>query len=349
MTTLAELIVDLIRAHESGNEVLFVNLVTRLSARLSSAAGESGAVSWEGVDVTAILEAVRRRSASAPVGGAEAVHRSQPATTSAGTQTIDIIDTQLPSLTFDALELASEVRAALERVVVEHRSRELLRAHGLVPASRLLLVGPPGTGKTVSAAALAGELDLPLRVVRSEAIVSRYLGETASRLREVFEEVTRSPGVYLFDEFDVFGAERSRQGDVAEMRRVVNALLVFLEGAVAESLVVAATNHPGLLDRALFRRFDIVCCYLMPDAAGAVAALRRRMGALFPKTLDTSGLAEHLAGLSYADLITAAEAVMKAVVLEGRSQPEADEVVAALDGRRQAREIDHPTSRLPPK
>jgi SpoVK/Ycf46/Vps4 family AAA+-type ATPase len=138
----------------------------------------------------------------------------------------------------------------LARVVLEQRERTRLREHGKVPTQRLLLVGRPGTGKTISAEALAGELSLPFFVIRLEVLITRYLGETAAKLRVIFDEVARRRAVYLFDEFDAIGSRRSGGNDVAEMRRVLNSFLQFVEEYNAtDSLIVAATNHPELLDQ----------------------------------------------------------------------------------------------------
>jgi SpoVK/Ycf46/Vps4 family AAA+-type ATPase len=136
-------------------------------------------------------------------------------------------------------------------ILRQQRKRDWLREHGKVPARRILFVGPPGSGKTMSAEALAGELHLPLFIIRLEGLITRYMGETAAKLRLIFDETAKRRGVYLFDEFDAVGGQRMATNDVAEMRRVLNSFLQFMEeGNSTDSVVTCSTNHPSLLDRA---------------------------------------------------------------------------------------------------
>ncbi len=131
----------------------------------------------------------------------------------------------------------------------------------------------------MTAAVLAHELSLPLLTVRLDSLMSKFMGETASKLRSSSTRSQQQRAVYLFDEFDALGADRSGN-DVGEARRILNSFLVFLEQASAESIVVAATNHRAILDRALFRRFDVVITYGLPDAPEAAAVIKRRLGPL---------------------------------------------------------------------
>jgi SpoVK/Ycf46/Vps4 family AAA+-type ATPase len=175
------------------------------------------------------------------------------------------------------LVLDPEVRDQLDRAVVEQRQHDRLRAKGFRPLRRVLLTGPPGTGKTMSASALAGELRLPLFLIRLDGLLTKFMGETAAKLRLVFDALAETRGVYLFDEVDALGGERGRDNDVGEIRRVLNSFLQFLEQDQSDSLLVAATNHPQLLDRAMFRRFDAVIDYPLPTAPIAREVIRNRL------------------------------------------------------------------------
>lgn len=166
-----------------------------------------------------------------------------------------------PKLHLSDMVLEEPIQARLTRIVREQRARHKLRGFSLEPRRKLLLVGPPGTGKTMTAGALAGELQLPLFIIRLDSLITKFMGETAAKLRLVFEAMASSRGVYLFDEFDSIGAQRALPNEVGEIRRVLNSFLQCIEHDTSDSLILAATNHPDVLDRALFRRFDDVIEY----------------------------------------------------------------------------------------
>jgi SpoVK/Ycf46/Vps4 family AAA+-type ATPase len=196
------------------------------------------------------------------------------------------------------------------------------------------LEGPPGTGKTMTAAVLAHELSLPMFTVRLDSLLSKYMGETAGKLRQVFDAVAQRRAVYLFDEFDAIGGDRSGN-DVGEARRILNSFLVFLEQASPESIVIAATNHRAILDKALFRRFDMVLTYQLPDTTQARAVIKGRLGTLM-KGMRWDSVDAHTEGLSHADLVKAAEAAAKAVLMRGDTVIRAEDLVSALEARRTA-------------
>lgn len=196
---------------------------------------------------------------------------------------------------------------------------------------RLLLEGPPGTGKTMTAAVLAHELSLPLLTVRLDSLLSKFMGETASKLRTVFEAAATQRAVYLFD---ALGGQRGGN-DVGEARRIVNSFLIFLEQVSAESIVVAATNHRSILDHALFRRFDSVIKYTLPDAEHAVEVMKARLG-LLGRGIRWAQIRPHTGELSHAELVKAAESAAKQVILRGEERVAAKDVITALDARRAA-------------
>ena len=162
-----------------------------------------------------------------------------------------------PERPLTSLFLAKAIRNACQELIEEQGRAEVLRAHGLEPRHRVLLVGPPGNGKTSLAESLAFELALPLFAVRYDAVVTSYLGETAQRLRRLFDFVRTEPCVLFFDEFDAIGKERGDLHETGEIKRVVTTLLLQLDDLPSYCVLVAATNHPELLDRATWRRFEI--------------------------------------------------------------------------------------------
>jgi SpoVK/Ycf46/Vps4 family AAA+-type ATPase len=155
---------------------------------------------------------------------------------------------------------------ALKDVVKETRFGDLLRAKGICRRSKLIFIGPPGCGKTMTAQAMAGELGLPLYVVRFDAVIGSYLGQTASHLRELFQFAATTPSVLLFDEVDALGKQRGSSLDVGELDRIVIAMMQELELTSFPGLLIATSNLPKSIDRALWRRFDMVLDFPAPAA-----------------------------------------------------------------------------------
>ena len=160
-----------------------------------------------------------------------------------------LLDLTRASIRKNELVLSIDVRTRLEKFLLEHRQRDKLSQYGLLPCRKLLFTGPPGTGKTMSAAVLATELKLPLYTVVLDSLITRYMGETTAKLRLIFDHVKQTRAIYLFDEFDAIGTQRGSQNDVREIRRVLNSFLLFVEQDTSESIIVAATNHSELLDK----------------------------------------------------------------------------------------------------
>lgn len=232
----------------------------------------------------------------------------------------DLLTVSYPHLRLHDLVLSSAIRKVLERVIREHKTIREIRAHGLAPRKKLLLVGPPGTGKTMTASAIAGELSLPLFVVRLDRLITRYMGETATKLRLIFDAIAQTRAVYLFDEFDSIGSERGLTNDVGEIRRVVNSFLQMVEQDTSDSLIIAATNHPAILDRALFRRFDDIVQYALPTLPEIQTALKAKLaGSKMADKMPWTRLATMAKGLSYADVSRAAGDALKHALIEGRS------------------------------
>jgi SpoVK/Ycf46/Vps4 family AAA+-type ATPase len=240
----------------------------------------------------------------------------------------DLVTAEYPDVQLSGMTLAPVTRAYLERVLHEQQQRGLLESHGFAPLRRLLLTGPPGTGKSMTASALATELSLPLVTIRIDALISEYTGETAAKLRVIFDAMTRPRTVYLFDDlFDDFGAVGAWQmtgNDIADGRRILTMFLSFVDDTQPDSLVVAVTDHRPLLDEALLRRFDAVIAYYLPDSAQALDLLRRRLGAVNTSAVSWSEVGDHVKGLSQAGLVRAAESAAKRAILD-----EADSVSTA--------------------
>ena len=192
----------------------------------------------------------------------------------------ELLEPMHPNLRIKDLILPKVLSDRIQRILQEQHSLNRLKEHNLRPRQRLLFTGPPGCGKTMTASALASELGLPLFVVRLDGLISKYLGESLSKLRIIFDAINQSRAVYLFDEFDSVGYTRQASGDVGEIRRVLNAFLMFIERLSSNSLVIAATNHGERLDKALYRRFDDLVEFGLPDERQVQETIRTRLSGI---------------------------------------------------------------------
>ncbi len=248
----------------------------------------------------------------------------------------DLVICTEPKQRLADLIVAEEMRTRIQRVLREYRQQEKLAKHGMANRRKALLVGPPGTGKTMTASVLAGELALQLHTILMDKLVTKFMGETGAKLRQIFDVIRDQRGVYLFDEFDAIGAERGRDDDVGEMRRVLNAFLQFIDQDESKSLIVAATNNPKLLDQALFRRFDDVLYYRLPTAPQIKKLVENRLGSFRAKRLSLAKATEMAKDLSQADITQACNDAIKAAVLEDRSEVTLDMLSDTLSQRRSA-------------
>lgn len=228
----------------------------------------------------------------------------------------------MPQRKLGDLILPEKVQQFCQDLVLEHHRADLLRSYNLEPRNRLLLLGPPGTGKTSLAEAIAEALMVPLLVVRYESIVGTYLGETAIRLRKVFEYAAVRKCVLFFDEFETLGKERGDVHETGEIKRVVSSLLLQIDALPSHVVVIGATNHAELLDRAVWRRFQL--------RMELPAPTRDRLTEWFEKYEARIGvslgyapgtLAKRLVGTNFAEVEEFGTSVFRQYVLE---QPTSD-------------------------
>ena len=207
-----------------------------------------------------------------------------------------------PRRRIEDIVLSEHNRQACYELIEEQHRGGVLRAHSLEPRHRVLLVGPPGNGKTSLAEAIAEALSLPFFVVRYESMIGSFLGETASRLKRVFDYARTTPCVLFFDEFDAVGKERGDIHETGEIKRVVSSLLMQVDDLPSYTVVVAATNHPELLDRATWRRFQIRV-RLQPPTRRELTAYIARFGATFDEPMGRTAetIAKRLGSISYAE------------------------------------------------
>ncbi|MFZ6757580.1 AAA family ATPase [Undibacterium sp. Ji50W] len=232
---------------------------------------------------------------------------------------LPLFDIRHSQRTLEELILPPENLSAVEELLGEHRRQDILRSYGMRPAGKVLFFGPPGCGKTLTAEVIACELDLPLAIVRLDALVSSFLGETAANLRKVFDYISQYPMVALFDEFDAIGKERSDSTEHGELRRVVNAVLQMMDAYQGNSLIIAATNHEQILDSAIWRRFDDVFEFSKPsrDMIGAILRSKLR-GVRRQFETDQVEILDLFDGLSGADIERVVRRAIKRNILKGQ-------------------------------
>ena len=248
-----------------------------------------------------------------------------------------LLSISYPQKQLSDIILTDFLRKKIDRIILEYRHINRIEQHGLIPKRKLILIGPPGTGKTMTASVLAGELGLPLFQVRLDGLISRYMGETASKLRLIFDSIENTLGVFFFDEFDAIGAERGLSNDVGEARRILNSFLQMMEETQSNSIILAATNHPAILDIALFRRFDDVLNYELPDMAHIEILLKELLSNYVTTNLKWDTLIPEAEGLNYAEITQAVNDVLKTIIMENISKITSEMIKITLRERREMR------------
>lgn len=317
----AEQIKALFRAYAGNEDAQFISVALQVAAEEARRGHAKLAA-----ELRELIEAAR--TPSAPRARARAMPLVQPRG-----ELAELLTAQYPEYHLKQMVLSAEVEQKLHRVLLEQRQHVRLNDHGLSARRKLLLVGPPGTGKTLTAAVLATELKLPLFTARFDSLITKFMGESASKLRLVFEALKSTRGVYLFDEFDSLGLQRGSQHDVAEMRRTLNMFLQLIEQDASDSVIIAATNHGASLDSALFRRFDDVIRYTSPDDAQIDALLNNRLALHVPAGTSFAGLVSYARGLSHSEIVRACEDAIKDAVLEEQEYVSESSVLLHLKER----------------
>lgn len=311
----AEQIKALIRSHSSEDDERFYTTALQVAAH--EAEQGHGALAHE---IRDLVDRVRRE-------------RSKAVVLEFPPELSGLLRTEAAEEPFSSLVLPSTLVARIRRVVHEYRQKEKLRRHSLPHRRKILMSGPPGTGKTLTARVLAHELRLPLQTVQVDKLVTKFMGETSAKLRQIFDLIQRKVAVYFFDEFDAIGGGRNLENDVGEMRRVLNSFLQFIEQDRSESLILAATNSPELLDRALFRRFDDVLGYELPRTDERQRLMQNVLAAFLPKRFPWKRVIDMSDGLSHAEIDLACRDALKEAVLNDATKVSVSALTEALSER----------------
>ena len=327
----AEQIKALLKSHLEGDDDRFFSVAMQVAAH--EARRGHGKLADE---LRAIIDEAKSRYTARP-GSRRAAGAPVPIGRPRG-ELADLLEALYPRTRLAEMIVSDVLADQIQRVIREQRHAGRIVEHGLSPRRKLLLMGPPGTGKTLTASVLAGELGLPLLQVRLDGLITKFMGETAAKLRQIFDATGRTRGVYFFDEFDAIGSQRGITNDVGEIRRVLNSFLQMIEQDRSHSLVVAATNHPAILDSALFRRFDDILHYELPDASQVVKLLKTRLSGSVAKGTRWQSLADVAAGLSYAEITRASNEALKDALIHERAKVEEEDVRAMLEERQNVAE-----------
>jgi len=297
----AEQLKSLIRSHFSEDSERFYTIALQVAAH--EAKQDHGALAH---DIREILDKARK------VMGPKILKFPQDLR--------GLVLSEEPNIYKSAFVAPKNILDRIDRIIHEHRQQHKLKNYGLSPRRKILLIGPPGTGKTMTARLLAHELSLSLNTVQVDKLMTKFMGETSAKLRQVFDSIQESPGVYFFDEFDAIGSERSLENDVGEIRRVLNAFLQFIEQDTSDSLIVAATNNSKLLDRALFRRFDDVIYYNYPEEQYQKKLIKYTLASFWPTKFLWEAILSESNGLSHADITQACKNAIKETILADKKQ-----------------------------
>ncbi len=319
----AEQIKALLKSHIDGDDMHFFSVAMQVAAHEAKVG--HGKLAEE---LRAMID-VAKMQRSVGSATAKPIHISQPRGDLA-----NLLEVSYPHSRLSDMILTPSIEGSLKKLIKEQRHFGKIRDHGLHPRRKLLLVGPPGTGKTLTATVLAGELGIPLFLVRLDALITKYMGETAAKLRQVFDSVRDVRGIYFFDEFDAIGSQRGMANDVGEIRRVLNSFLQMIERDESNSIIIAATNHPEILDYALFRRFDDVVDYKLPNKPQIEALLKTRLSGFSQAIMQWETVAQQGVGLSYAEIAHAVENAIKDAIIHDRTTISEEEIASNLEERK---------------
>ncbi|APW64309.1 AAA family ATPase [Paludisphaera borealis] len=321
----AEQLKALLRSYSDADGEQFISVALQIAAH-AARTGKSKLAE----ELKILVQDVRQKQRTQRVGGAVPI--VQPSG-----ELAKLLAVTYPSVRLSEMVLSQPIKKQLHLVLREYKQKSKLREHGLSPRRKLLLVGPPGCGKTMTSRALAGELKLPHLSIQLHSLITKFMGETAAKLHSIFELMPKTRGVYLFDEFDAIGSERAAANDVGEIRRVLNSFLQFLEQDDSDSIIVAATNLASMLDEALFRRFDEVIHYEKPTASEAGELILNRLARFGIDEVGVQQASEWALGLSYADICQACDAAAKESVLKDSNLVELAALKEAISQRQNRR------------
>ena len=321
---MARKIIALLKSHINGEEQQFYSAALQIAASEARQGHRKLAQ-----DIRELINEAKTRSSAI-----EQKNSAVPLVQPKG-ELANLLSARYPETKLRDMVLSSELESKLKRILTEQKQRSRLQDYNLSPRRKILLVGPPGCGKTMTAAALASELQLPLMTAIYSSLIGKFMGETASRLKLIFDAMSMTRGVYFFDEFDAIGTHRNSANDVGEIRRVLNSFLLFIENDRSESLIVAAlSDRHNLLDEALFRRFDDAIEYTLPTEEMIRRVLETRLILFDLQWNDWSEILKAAENLSLAEIVRAADEAAKQAVLSHTEKIDRENLLSTILERR---------------
>lgn len=301
----AEQVIALVRSHTRQDDTRFLKVATQV-AQEAEARGQSRVAA----EIKALIA-----DAAAQNGvikrSADPIPMLRPRGELAG-----IMSVTMPERRLGQMVLSEGLARKLGRIVKEQRERGRLLERALKPRRKFLLTGAPGTGKTMSASAIAAELGLPLFTILLDGLITKYMGETASKLRLVFDAMVDRRGVYFFDEVDALAGSRGADNEVGEARRILISFLQFLDEEKSTSLIFAATNHPEILDKAFFRRFDASIRFDLPTLELVRPLIEESLVNFDLDAIDWEDVGQAAQGSSQADIVRASDDAARIAILD---------------------------------
>lgn len=312
----------LLLSHIDGDESRFYATAMQLAAAEAKHGHENVAV-----EIRRIIDQARSTQTLNPS------HKSPTLIVRPTKELSDLLSVSYPNVSLRDMTLSDKLNISLKRLLEEQRNIDKLKSHGLNPRRKILFTGAPGSGKTMAASAIAGELKMPLFIMRLDGLITKFMGESISKLRLIFDSIQNTRAVYLFDEFDSIGSHRGITNDVGEIKRVLNSFLMYIEQDESDSIIIAATNHPQSLDFALFRRFDELLEFSLPSVAQIKKFFKSRLHPLKLSSSESQALCERAKGLSFADISIACNDAVKNAILNDTESLNVGELLSSLEAR----------------
>ena len=322
----AQHILALLRSHINKDDEQFCTIALQIAAHQAKLGHAKLAQ-----ELKDLVEVARTKNNVISLKTKSSVPISQPKGDLAG-----LLSVRYSDLLLENVVVPDDIHKRLAKIVLEYQKQDSIRSHGLDPRRKILIYGPPGSGKSMTALALAGQLNLPLFTIQLDGLITKFMGETASKLRFIFEAISNTKGVYFFDEFDAIGTTRNKDNDVGDVRRILNSFLQFLELDNSTSMIIAATNHIEILDKALFRRFDDVLEYKLPNKAEIKEVISIRLADFAPDNIDWTVLQKKCAGLSHAEITRIVDNAVKDAILSGKPTVTLESLSRSIEERKRA-------------